>query len=116
MNNKNVNVILDTGVGCSIIDYGSLEYIGMQHAVKKFNASGNEMDIIGVVDINVRIDDNKPIMHEFKVLNTKSYTNILTGRDFIKLFRTVKFDFYKNTVQLGDTWIKCVHIDCEECN
>ena len=119
MNNKNVNVTLDTGAGCSIIDHGSLEYIGMQNAVKKFdsrliNASGNEMDIIGVVDINVRIDGNKPLMHEFKVLNTKSYTNILLGRDFIKLFRTVKFDFYNNKVQLGDTWINSLHIECDE--
>ena len=104
---NNVNVTLDTGAGCSKIDFGSLEYIGIQHAIKQFgsrliNASRNEMDIIGIVDINVRIVGNKPIMHEFEVLNTKSYTNILMGPDFIKLFRTVKFDFYKNKVQLGN--------------
>ena len=34
------------------------------------------------------------ILHEF---NMRSYHNILIGRDYMKLFDTIKFDFKKNS-------------------
>ena len=35
MNDKDVNVIFDTVTGCSVIDVGSLEYIGLGNLLQK---------------------------------------------------------------------------------
>ena len=61
LNGCKQNVVMDTGAGPSLIDYGSLEHINLQHKIRKLrddddgiiNASGHEMDILGVVDILV---------------------------------------------------------------
>ena len=53
------------------------------------------------VEINVKIRNIKQIItHEFKVINSKTYRNILFGRDFMKLFKTVKFDLGGNKIQV----------------
>ena len=106
LNNKDVNATLDTGAGPSVIDFGTLEHLGLSEAVRKrdgglVNASGDPMEVMGVVDIIVTIQNMRPIMHEFAVINTKSYRNVLLGRDFMKRFKKVTFDFAKNKVKLG---------------
>ena len=78
------------------------------------NASGDEMDIIGVVDIPVVMQNGKTVVQEFKVLNSKSHAIVLLGRDYMCKFNTVKFDFKKKKVQLGRTWINCVHVEARE--
>ena len=62
------------------------------------------MDILGTVNMEVKFNRMKPIVHEFKVLNTRTYSNVLIGQDLMKMFGTVKFDFTKNQVQLGNIW------------
>ena len=116
-----VNALLDSGAGCSILDVATLQKLGLEDKLVKsdyhrlVNASGENMDIIGVVNVNVQIDRGvKPVKHEFKVLNTNWYRTVLIGRDFLKLFGTVKFDFANNKIQLGKTWIKGVNLDREE--
>ena len=109
---------MDTGAGCSVIDYQSLEYVGLHEKIRKcesrlINASGKEMDIIGIVEVPVVIDNNKTILQEFKVLNS-NYAIILMGRDFMKLLATVKFDFKSGKVQLGKWWINCVNVNSSE--
>ena len=39
------------------------------------------------------------------MLDTNSYSNVIPGRDFMKTFGSVKFDFVKNRVRLGKTWL-----------
>ena len=56
----------------------------------------------------------KIIKHEFKVINTKSLSNVLMGRDFMKRFSTVKFDYERNQIQLGNSWLPCVGIKAKE--
>ena len=122
LNGHETNSLLDTGSGVSLIDFGSLEHIGLEKEIKKMredgngfiNASGNEMDIVGVVDIPVMLSNKHTIVQEFKVLNSKSYSIILLGRDFMKKHKTVKFDFEKNKVQFGGSWINCMHVDVRE--
>ena len=122
LNGCKQNVVMDTGAGPSLIDYGSLEHINLQHKIRKLrddddgiiNASGHEMDIVGVVDILVGMQNMKPVLQEFKVLNSKCHAIILMGRDFMSKFGTVKFDFAKKRVQLGRTWISCLHVGAKE--
>ena len=107
---KAVNATLDTGAGPSVIDIGSCEHIGLADAIKKptsglVNASGDSMDVIGVVNIDVKIPNMRCVTHEFKVINTRSFKNILLGRDFMKRFKRVTFDFDNNRVKLGAIWV-----------
>eukprot|EP00794_Sanderia_malayensis_P020882 gene20882-22932_t len=45
-----------------------------------------------------------------KVLDTKTYCNIILGRDFLSNFTTVEFDFSKHRIKLGPDWHDCVTI------
>ena len=106
---------MDSGAGPSVIDMGTLELLGLRNKITPcnenlVNASGHDMDIAGVVSINVQIRGTKRVRHEFKVLNAKTYTNVLLGRDFMKLFGTVTFDFVANRIRLGRIWINGVRV------
>ena len=116
---KIVNATLDSGAGPSVIDMGTVEILGLQHKITDcednlVNASGDKMDIAGVVQIQVKIQGAKPVKHEFKVLNAKTYSNVLLGRDFMKLFGTVTFDFVGNSVRLGRIWLRGVRVKNKE--
>ena len=116
---KNVNALLDSGAGPSVIDMGTLEILGLCGTVSEcednlVNASGDSMDIAGVVKLSVKLPQIKPVTHEFKVLNSKTYSNVLLGRDFMKPFGTVTFDFVENSVRLGRTWLKGVRVRSKE--
>ena len=116
---KLVNATLDSGAGPSVIDMGIVEILGLQHQITMceenlVNASGDPMDIAGVVMIQVKIRGAKSVKHEFKVLNSKTYSRVLLGRDFMKLFGTVTFDFVGNSVRLGRVWVNGVRVRNKE--
>ena len=109
MNNIPVHAVLDSGAGCSVIDLGSVEKLGLSQNIiqashKLIDASGNNMDIIGTITTVVNFNRMRPINYEFKVLNSKTYTNILSGRDLMKMYGTVTFDFSNYRVQLRRVW------------
>ena len=112
---------MDSGAGASVIDIGTLKYIGLDKEVKKLseldqpliNASGNEMDILGVVNIPVTVDNGKVVQQEFKVLNS-SHAIILMGQDYMSRYKRVTFDFVNNRVQLSKTWVNGVRIKSKE--
>ena len=67
---KVVNATLDSGAGLSVVDMGTVEILGLQHLITKcedklVNASGEKMDIAGVVDIQVKVQGAKPVKHTF---------------------------------------------------
>ena len=87
---KTVNATMDSGAGPSVIDMGTLELLGLQNKITPctenlVNASGHDMDIAGVVGIKVQIHGTKPVRHEFKVLNAKTYTNVLLAVSYTHL-------------------------------
>lgn len=58
LQNEDVNAVLDTGAGCSVIDIGSLEHVGLVDEILKtkdglVNASGDEMEVLGMIIIDV---------------------------------------------------------------
>ena len=92
MQDTSVTATLDTGAGPSVIDIGSLEHIGLADKIKEaerglINASGDSMKVLGVVNIDVQIQNMRTVSHEFVVINTRSFKNILLGRDFLKRFK-----------------------------
>ena len=119
INNIPVHAVLDSGAGCSVIDLGSVEKLSLSQNIiqanhKLIDASGNTMDIIGSITTVVNFNRMRPINHEFKVLNSKTYTNILFGRDLMKMYRTVTFNFSNNRVQLGRVWQNGLTINGKE--
>ena len=44
------------------------------------DASGNQMNMIETITIEVKLEKLKPYLHEFKVLDSKTYNNVLLGR------------------------------------
>ena len=111
---QSTNALLDTGASCSLIDLGSLQSLGLDmHLANSDNelidASGNKMNIIGSIDINIELNGIH-LVQNMKVLNSKTFRNIILGRDFLSHFETVEFDFPKNRIKLGHQWFNCVKI------
>ena len=109
-----VNTVINTGASCSLIDIGSLEKLGLAQLVNSINhrlinASGNDMNIMGSIDVEIRVN-NKSISHNMKVLNSRSYRNILLGRDFLMHFSSIQFDLHKTRIQLDSIWHDFVRI------
>ena len=109
------NVMLDTGAGLSIIDMGTLEHMKLvpyidtttNYAVKCLDASGSNMNIIGSIELNTElVGTNLKITHMFRVLNAKSGRSIIIGRDLMRKYGNVEFDFTKNIIRVGEHWLK----------
>ena len=66
------------------------------------------MEVLGIVEIEVKIQNMRALKHEFKVINTKSYRNVLIGRDFMRRYKRVSFDFQKNRVKIGSVLVNSV--------
>lgn len=117
LQDKCTNVLLDTGAGRSLVDMGTVEEIGLSSHIKPFpptrtnltNASGDVMDMAGVVSISVQIG-GKTVKHDFEVLNSKTFSTVLLGRDVLSKFGHVTFDFMSNRVKLGQKWVKGVGV------
>ena len=82
-----------------------------QHII--IDASGKTMNISGSIDLKLSIQGSN-MKQNFKVLNSKSYNNVILGRDFMSKFPSVEFDFANGKVKLGTVWHQCVNVQREE--
>lgn len=111
-NDVMANSILDSGAGVSVMDLGTYEKLKLPKKINPSNdslrdASGNMMEILGVADVDVHvIGSNRTFSHEFKILNSYSNQNVIMGRDLMKKFRTVTFDFENDIIDLDGRIIK----------
>ena len=118
LHNFRTHAMLDTGSGASLLDLGTLQKIGLYAHVDKtsakslINASGYKMKILGSVHVKVTLPGSQPRDHVFQVLDSVTYTNILPGRDFMKKFGAVRFDFSSNIIELGTLAIKGLSTAC----
>ena len=71
------------------------------------------MDIIGSVDVSVEMQ-GKSIVQNMKVLNSKTYRNVLLGRDFLAKFDNVEFDFVSNRIRIGQHWYASKDVNRKE--
>ena len=71
------------------------------------------MDIMGSVNISLDMPD-AAILHNFRVLNSKTYRNVLLGRDFLAKFDRIEFDFAKNRVRIGKHWFPCRDVSSKD--
>lgn len=101
------------------MDMGTFESLGLKSEIIPFtnqlvDASGNNMSIIGSTMVNISIRGHI-LSQEIKILNSKTYRNVILGRDFLSKFESVAFDFTKHRVKLGNNWHYCVKIS-KSCN
>ena len=113
-----MNVLIDTGASCSIIDIGSVRKLGLSDTLHPspnyvIDASGNNMDILGEIFINISAP-NIDILQKMKVIDTTSYKHVILGRDFLEKFNSVAFNFSRNTIKLGEQWHSCVKLNGTE--
>ena len=109
------HVMLDTGAGLSVIDMGTIDRMGLESQIiaepnispKCMDASGNRMEIIGIIKLKMELKGtNRIIAHNFQVLNVKTYHDIICGRDFMKHYDTIEFNFKANKIKVGKWWLK----------
>ena len=58
------------------------------------------VEVRGYVDVEIQVADETPVVTRMKVLNSQE-TTILLGREFLRKFGSVTFDFDKGMISLG---------------
>ena len=105
INGSNSHSLIDSGAGKSLIDLGTYEHLKLLKTVitplspneQLTDASDNEMDILGKASVRVEVlGSGKELLHEFHVLNKRTYKNVILGLDFMARFKEVTFDFQNN--------------------
>ena len=118
INDNPTNVMLDTGASLSVIDMGTIDHMKLvdnirsipNNSPKCIDASGNLMQIIGTVELKVKlIGTANVIIHTFHILNTQSYSNNISGRDLMKKYDNIEFDFTKNRIRVGRNWLEGIN-------
>ena len=69
---------MDSGAGVSVMDHKTVMYVGLDKQIRRrggrdqplINASGKEMDILGVVDVPIALGNGEIVHQEFSVLNS----------------------------------------------
>ena len=73
------------------------------------------MDICGTVSANVNlINSGKSVWHEFRVLNKRTFSTILLGRDFMTQIGEVTFDMSTNIIKVNNRILKSVEMKSHE--
>jgi len=67
------------------------------------------MQKLGSSVVDIFINRHK-FTQEMKILNSKSYRNVILGRDFLSQFSNIQVDFKKRRVKLGPSWHCCVQL------
>ena len=99
------------------MDLGTFEMLGVGGEIRDIeqcddvlrDASDNQMDILGIAKILVHVcGSGKRFYHNFRILNQRSYQNVIMGRDLMRKFKTVTFDFENDAIHLDGRTIKGV--------
>ena len=100
--------MLDTGARPSVIDRYTLQNLGLDKQMREdpskvFGLCEAPVEVIGFVDVEVCVGTRAPVMQRLQVLNSDNRIFIL-GREFMRKFGAVAFDFQESRIKLGNTW------------
>jgi hypothetical protein len=103
--------MIDSGAGCSLLTKGTLKNVSgvdLRPADRVLvDASQNTIRLLGMTTIPIQIEgDSKQLISKdvtFYVSESEA-SCVLLGRNFMRSFGKVSFDFDRNRVQLGSTW------------
>lgn len=120
INGNKAYAMLDTGATCCVIHMKTIQKYHLESSIEKLDdsivgcqdASGNEMRIVGKIKLNTTLMGIPGhLLHEFRVLNTEQQNTMILGRDFLRLYDKITFDFKNSSVKIGNLWLKSVEID-----
>ena len=101
-----MNTLLDSGAGCSLIGVDLLNTIGKFDLTNSettlYDASRNVIPVLGTVQMKVQVVGVKSYKDVTFYVTKSNMKMVILGRDFMKKFDTVTFNFKKNLVKLGD--------------
>ena len=116
--NTTVEMILDSGVGLSVIDLGTIRDLGLEKQINKrvdrvYGVGHNPVEI-GNIILDVDIGDNQVTSHTFVVLHDNTKTRTF-GKDLLKKFGSTEFNWNTYRVRLGMVWkdTRAVLGDCD---
>ena len=100
--------MLDTGARPSVIDRETLQNLRLERRIREgsskvFGLCDAPVDVIGYVDVEVCVGTRAPVTQRLQVLNSDNQVFIL-GREFMRKFGAVAFDFQGGIIKLGNTW------------
>ena len=106
--NAAIEMILDSGAGPSVIDLGTVRYLGLEREIilragTVYGVGQNPVHLIGNIALDVDLGDNQIARHSFGVLADTNTTRIL-GRDLLRNFGPTEFDWDSHRVRLGSVW------------
>ena len=97
--------LLDTGARPSVIDIRTLAELGLEDKLVElpdqvFGLCKSLVEVKGHVDVEIQVAEEIPVVTRMKVLDSQEAT-ILLGREFLRKFGSVTFDFEKGNIRLG---------------
>jgi hypothetical protein len=109
INRKKTNLLIDTGAGPCVIDVGTLRELNIHQHVNTNEAGGHlhgvgDANVIGTIDLEVRLHQHLKRTHKFKVVNDIGGT-ILLGRSWLSKFDSLKINWKEMTLKIGDILI-----------
>ena len=102
---KTVRALLDTGARVAVMDKQTVDEFGLAHNVKLesshvYDVSGVPVAVMGSIEIPIEVAANKTEWTHMYVLEGKEQA-LLLGRQFLKRFGRVVFDWEEGTITLG---------------
>ena len=90
---SSANALLDTGASCSLIDLGSVQKLQLNSLINStyhhlVDTSGNNMEIIGSIDVPSTIGNNR-FVQNLTVLNALTNRNSILGHNLLGHFDNV---------------------------
>ena len=99
--NSSIEIVLDSGAGPSVIDLGTVRYLGLERPLNRrtgtvYGVGQNPVQLIRNIALDVEGEDQL-VRHSFGVLADTNKTRIL-GRDLLSKFGPTEFDWNTHRV------------------
>ena len=106
--NSSIEMVLDSGAGPSVIDLGTVRYLGLERHINRrtgtvYGVGQNPVQLIGNIALDLDLGDDQLVRHSFRVLADINKTRIL-GRDLLSKLGPTEFDWDTHRVRLGSVW------------
>ena len=97
--------LLDTGAKVNVVDRQTVEYLGLGQFIKPeigrvYGVCGTPVSVVGSIEIPIEVNGEKAEKTHVQVLDGEEQA-LLLGRQFLRRFGRVEFDWDKGTITLG---------------
>ena len=105
-----INALLDTGAKVNVMDTQTMEELGLDRVLSPdvgqiYGVGGTPINVIGTVEIPIELGGQEVRGVRVHVLEGEDQA-LLLGRQFLKLFGRVTFDWQMGTITLGSAVVE----------